>query len=104
MATAEQIAQLRAYINEPDNVAPWTDTYLSGRIDSASSLESLAGTIWREKAGGYAELVDVQEGSSRRALGSLYDQALKMASHFDGQSGGGADARRPARTRQIERP
>lgn len=104
MATLEQIAQLRAWINEPIDAAPWTDAYLSGRIDGASSLESLSATIWREKAGGYAELVDVQEGSSRRALGDLYDQALKMAAHFDNQTGGGAGAVRPARTRQIERP
>ena len=105
MATASEIAQLRAYINEPTNAEPWTDLYLGGRIDSSTSIESLSATIWREKAGGYAELVDVQEGSSRRALGSLYDQALKMAAHFDGAAGGPTNTNfRHARTRKIERP
>lgn len=105
MATAEQIAELRAMINQLEDVEPYTDVYLSGRIDAAENLRSLAGAIWREKAATYADLVDVQEGSSRRALGSLYSNALRMATSFDGDNGSDTDvgALRPARTRQIER-
>lgn len=104
MATAEQIAELRAMINQPDNVDPWTDDYLSGRIDAAESLRVVAGSIWREKAATYADLVDVQEGSSKRSLGSLYSNALRMATSFEGDEDGGSGVGFvKARTRQIDR-
>lgn len=104
MATTAQIAQLRSYINEPDNVEPWTDEKLGALIDAAKSVEAAAGDVWRGKASSYAELVDVQEGSSRRALSKLYEQALKMAASFDADAGGGAGGVRVSRTRRIERP
>lgn len=106
MATAEQILALRSMINQPQNAEPYTDDYLSGRIDAGTSLQSVAGQIWAEKASTYSEMVDIQEGSSRRSLGSLQTNALKMAAHYQeaaGEGNGGASTR-PSRTRAIERP
>ena len=34
MASPEEIAELRRLINEPVNVAPWTDGALSARLDA----------------------------------------------------------------------
>lgn len=105
MATAEQIAALRSMINQPENVEPWTDEYLSGRIDAGTSLDSVASSIWAEKAATFSQLVDVQEGSSRRSLGNLQAQALKMSTHYQILAGEDAGTSfRAARTRQIERP
>lgn len=95
-------------INEPINAAPYTDAYLSGLIDAATSLDSVAGHVWATKAASYSEMVDVQEGSSKRSLGSLQANALKMAGHYSTAAGEGPDGGTPpfrvARTRAIERP
>jgi hypothetical protein len=100
MATPEQVAELRSMVNEPD-ATTYTDEALSARIDSAGSLSAAAASIWTEKAGRYSELVDVQEGSSKRSLGALYQQALNMASFYG--EGGDASPKRASRTRRIER-
>lgn len=101
MATAVQIADLRALINEPDETT-YTDIVLNTRIDSVDGdVNALASTIWREKAARYATLIDVQEGSSNRKMSQLHQQALRMADSL----GGGllAVTGRVARTRPIER-
>jgi hypothetical protein len=106
MATPQEIAALRAMINQPDNVEPWTDQALSDRIDAfdGTTLQQLAGQVWAEKAASYSVLVDMQEGSSKRNLSQLQGAALKMAAHYSGETAtGGAPTMRPARTRPIER-
>lgn len=107
MATAEQLAELRRFINEPDNVDPYTDAFLNALIDGhGGDVAATAADLWRQKASSYADLVDVQEGSSRRSLSKLYEQALGMGSYYDQLSGGGepAGGQRPSRTRRIVRP
>lgn len=106
MAEEAQIAELRRLINEPINAEPWTDEYLSGRLDAWSgTVNALAASMWREKAATYTELVDIQEGNSNRKLSQLYSQALKMADGLDGGSDSGLtpSGRRVSRTRPIER-
>ena len=108
MATAEDIAVVRANTNEPTE-DHYTDDQIGDVIDSYDgNIDAASAAIWRIKAGRYADLVDVQEGSSRRALGDLHEQALGMANVFAGQaaSGGGVSVggMRPGRTRPIERP
>jgi len=105
MADPTAVAELRRLINQPDNAEPWTDEYLSSRLDAwPGSTSALAAVIWREKASSYAELVDVQEGNSNRKLSQLYTQALKMADGLDGGSDGGVSPTgRYSRTRKIER-
>lgn len=105
MATSGQVETLRRFINEPDDVEPYSNTQLGYRIDAAQGdIELTAATIWREKASSYAELVDVQEGSSRRALGNLQSQAMKMADYYQGVSSSPPESsQRRTRTRPIER-
>lgn len=108
MATADELAQLRSLIGEPNNAAPYTDAALNTRIDAANfegtDLRSLAATIWREKAASYAGVVDVQEGNSKRTLSQLQSQALKMAASLDSNVAETELAyRRGTRTRKIER-
>ena len=106
MATAEDIAEVRANTNEP-NEDHYTDDQLSSIIDSWGDLDAASAAIWRLKAGKYADLADVQDGSSRRSLGDLHEQALAMAkSYSDLAASGGSTigGMRPGRTRAIERP
>lgn len=106
MASAESILTLRRLTNEPDNVEPYSDLSLGLRLDAAAGeLRPVAAEVWIEKASRYAELVDVQEGSSRRNLGDLYEQALAMAKQFGAIDDPAANTgQRSSRTRQIIRP
>ena len=103
MATTDEIAALRLMINEPDNVAPYTDETLSAVIDTAGSTRLAASSIWSQKAAGYAGAVDIQEGNSRRSLSQLQSQALKMAESFATDPGNPSSGRGYSRTRKIDR-
>jgi hypothetical protein len=107
MATAEDIAVVRVNINEPTQ-DHYSDDLVSSTIDAYDNLDAASAALWRIKAGRYADLADVQEGSSRRSLGDLHEQALAMAKTFaDTATGGGGvitGGMRPGRTRPIERP
>ncbi len=82
MASAEQIAELRRKISEPDE-ATYTDANLNTQIDDASGdIDSVAVEIWEEKAATYAELVDISEAGSSRKNGQLYKNALDMARYY----------------------
>lgn len=103
MADEDAIRRLRMLINQPDDVPPYTDEYLGELIDSfGGNINRSAATVWSQKASQYAELVNVQEGASRRELGSLYEQAMAMVRFYDG--GDGDFGRRSSRTRPITRP
>lgn len=87
MASDAQIADLRRKISESDETT-WTDDALAALIDAANGdLDSVASSIWEEKAASYAELVDISEAGSSRKNSQLYSNALKMAKHY-----GDADA------------
>lgn len=82
----------------------YTDTVLQTYISTAGGVNAAAAQIWGEKAASLAELTDVAEGNSRRSLGKLYEQALKMASYYgDLAAGPGPAARRGTKVRPIER-
>jgi N-acetylmuramoyl-L-alanine amidase len=81
MATAEEIAAFRLLIAEPDETT-YTDLFLSGALDSASSPNAAASSIWTQKAAAAATLVNVSESGSSRSLGDLQRNALAMAKQF----------------------
>jgi hypothetical protein len=107
MATAADIATVRANTNEPTQ-----DRFSDAAIDDLieawdGNLDAASAAVWRQKAGRYADITDVQEGSSRRSLGDLHEQAINMAKTFADQaaaSGATIGGMRPGRTRAIERP
>lgn len=105
MAEASTIAELRDMINESVDAEPWTDAYLGGLIDAwEGPLAGLASRLWYKKAASYAEMIDVQEGSSNRKLSQLHTQALTMAKSFvTDESGEVITSSRRSRTRKIER-
>jgi hypothetical protein len=82
MATSEAIAALRLLIAEPTEDT-YEDEVLSAALDAASGNESqTASLIWRQKAAGYATLVDVSESGSSRKLSDLHKNALSLAAEF----------------------
>lgn len=99
------IAQVRRLTNEPTQ-DPYSDEILSAWLDDAADdVYVVSRAIWIEKAARASTLVDVQEGSSRRALGDLQDHALAMVKTFDtGDLGVPEIFMRPGGTRAIERP
>lgn len=83
MASAEQIAELRRMISEPENTAPWDDQTLGDLIDeNQNDLNVTAAAIWQEKASTYSEMVDISEAGSSRKNSQLMGNALKMAGYY----------------------
>lgn len=104
MATTPQITELRSLINDTSDPYTFPAPELGGYIDAVNGdLRLAASTVWSIKAARLAGLVDVTEGSSSRKLGSLYKQALEMATYYGGD--GIPDERQTARagTRPIVR-
>jgi hypothetical protein len=84
MATAEQIAEVRDYVAEPGIDNGWTDAKVGEYIDREADLYLAAAAIWSAKAASYAS----------RSMGSLIDNALKMAKEYrakSAESGGPED-------------
>jgi len=102
MATPEDVSTLREMIHEP-NSTPYSNDYLSGVIESTSSLVKAAEIMWTRKAARFADLVDVREGASARSLGDLHKQALLMAKTYGDQSDEATGGDRPTSVRPIAR-
>lgn len=103
MATPDQIAQFRLLIAEPDDTK-YSDETLSALIDSSTSVNAAASSIWTQKAAASATLVNVAESGSSRSLGDLYRNALAMAAQFDKAAGADAATAPGIRIRRISRP
>lgn len=83
MATPAQVSALRPLIDDTVEPYAFDNTMLSAQIDeNAGDIRRTAGAVWAIKASRLAGLVDVSEGSSSRRLGSLYKQALEMATFY----------------------
>lgn len=105
MATSVDIVTLREYVNEPTPDL-YSDERLGELLDAfEGDLRKTASVVWSTKAARFAQLVNVQEGSSRRDLGDLHEQALSMAKHWGStETGEVVKTMRPARTRPVVRP
>jgi hypothetical protein len=84
MASQEDIAALRDYINEPDDTNGWTDEKLGAIIDGEATLNAAAGKVWILKAGQFSTLVDVAESGSSRKLSDLMKNAQAMGGYYNG--------------------
>ena len=83
MATPEQLALLREYVNELDDAGGWTDAKLTTLLESVGDdVRKAAGQVWQAKAGQLTTLNDITESGSSRRLSQTFDHALKMAAHF----------------------
>lgn len=82
MATPEDIALVREYINEPDDTNGWGDQRVTTFVDGTANLAYAAADIWAVKAGTAAGLVNVSESGSSRSLGDLLKQAKEMEAMY----------------------
>lgn len=101
MATAAQIAELRIAINEPDNVAPYTDELLGQLIDEYG-VEDAGYNIWVAKRNKAASLVDISEGGSSRKTSQVFTQFDAIVKSY-GKGDDANAAKRAPRTREITR-
>lgn len=88
MADVADIEQVRQNTGEVDS-QDYSDIDISAMIDLLG-VRGASHRIWTQKAAKYAGLVDVTEGSSRRAMSDLHKNALNMSKFYDGPEGGGA--------------
>lgn len=86
MATPDQIAEVREYVDEPGLEDGWTDDRIGDYIDREADLYLAASAIWSTKAAKYARLVNVAESGSSRSMGSLVDNAIKMVKLYKDKS------------------
>lgn len=98
------IAEVRALLNESipsggtEADTLFTDAQVQGWIDATSDTDAAVAVGWATKAGMYADLVDTQEGTSKRAMSDLSDHALAMAKFYG--AGGSDGTGSSGRTRQ----
>lgn len=89
---SDDYLRLRRMVGEPDKTI-YSDADLEIALDEAAGdFPTAAAAIWREKAGGYAEMVDISEAGSSRKNGALYDRAVAQAAYFEAQAGGSSVA------------
>lgn len=93
-----QIDDLRRAVNEPEGDSKYGDAELEEiLLRNSGSLPAAAAEVWRQKAAIAAQLVDMQEGESRRNLSDLSENALRMADVYQKQADdGSAGGRRTA--------
>jgi len=84
MATTEEIAILRIYIAQPEDIEPYTDAILEAVIDVSDTLRLAAAEIWDSKSASVAHLVDISEGGSSRKMSELYDRYVATAARYRG--------------------
>lgn len=98
MALGER-ERLRLFLGEniPDGGAESDTMFSDMQIQDFLDRAGTAGTIqaavfgWQVKAAEYANLVDVTEGPSSRAMSDLYKAALEMVKHYEDQLVTGTD-------------
>jgi hypothetical protein len=105
--TDQQVQDLRDFIDEQDDVAPYTTAALKAKIAAANgNVGAVAYYIWVSKAAALSTLVDITEGGSSRRNSQAYTAAKDMVARFmpyvptDPVNIGG----RTSRTRAIVRP
>jgi hypothetical protein len=104
MALAD-VRALRQYTNEEAEDSEFTDGQLQDILNSVNGDYNIAAAqVWRIKAGRYADLVNMTEGSSSRQWSNAHKQALEMTTHYEGISSDGGSSGGPvARIRKIVR-
>lgn len=78
MATEDEVLLLRQMVNEEDDCNGFDDATLGATIDSSTSINAAASSIWYLKAGKFSTMVDVSESGSSRKLGDLLKNAQAM--------------------------
>lgn len=99
MAFPQQVKTLRLLLGEQipeggdEADTLFTDEQLEEWIDESGDVERAALDGWRAKAAHFANLVDVTEGASSRAMSDLLTNAEKMVRIYLRSSGGPTEGR-----------
>lgn len=107
--SADQLAQVRRMIGEPNDTNGYTDVILIAGaeafyVNNVYNLRLYAASIWEEKATTAAELVRTSESGSSRDMQQVFDHYMALAARFGSSTGtDGSTATYPRSTR-IVRP
>lgn len=102
MSTEED---LRRLTDEPSDNSKYTSERLAAILAvHKGDINLAAAQVWNEKAAKYAQLVDMQEGDTKRNLSDLMGNALKMAKLCQDSANTGDTGRRPTTVSRITRP
>jgi hypothetical protein len=107
--TADQLAQVRRMISEPDDSNGYTDVILLAMaevflLDGVYNLRGLAGELWEQKAAATWELVQTSESGSSRAMQQAFEHAVTMAKLFREIGTGVETSASAPRSTRIVRP
>jgi hypothetical protein len=105
MATNDDYLRLRRMTGEVDSTT-YSDTDLDIIItENANDLNAAAAQVWREKAGMYADMVNMAEAGSSRSNSDLFKHAKEQEeSYLAASSSGTGDSSGWSTTRPIVRP
>lgn len=96
---------LRRLVSEPSDSSKYDSVRLAAILLAHNGDINLAAAqIWTEKAATYSQLVDMQEGETKRNLSDLMKNALQMANLCKGNSNSGDTGIRPTVIGRITRP
>jgi hypothetical protein len=106
--SAEQLAQLRRMIAEPNDTNGYTDVLLTAGaeayfVNNVYNLRAYAASLWEEKATTAANLVRTSESGSSRDMQQVFDHYMALAARYGSSTGGDATTVYPRSTR-IVRP
>lgn len=91
MASPGDIAIVRVNTAEPNDVEPYTDSYIGGLID-ASGVTGATLTIWEQKLATFSTSVDVTEAGASHKFSDLFKNAQAMVAYwqkkYDDENGG----------------
>lgn len=83
MATNDEYLRLRRMTGEDDS-KKYSNTDLELFIQQANGdLNGAASLIWGEKAGDYADLVNISESGSSRSNSDLFKHAIEQRDYFN---------------------
>lgn len=96
---------LRRLVDEPAKSSKYDSNKLAAILLLHNNNANLAaGQIWTEKAAVYSQLVDMQEGDTKRNLSDLMKNALQMAKLCRDSASTGDTGVRPTTAKRIIRP
>lgn len=88
MPTNDDYLRLRRMTGETDKSTTYSNVDLEAHLqEAAGDFNVAAAAIWREKAGAYADLVNIQEAGSSRSNSDLFKHATEQAEHYEAKGG-----------------
>lgn len=84
MADQEEIDEVRSMLGSNSEAAGWTDDKIGAMLDDGESAVTIARKYWESRMTTKANLADVSESGSSRALSQIFKNHAAIAAYFRG--------------------